>query len=163
MNLSSALSILIAEDEENDVFFLERAFKAAGMENERRFVPDGEDVLRVIDDLLKEPGRPLPGLIVLDLNMRRMGGLEVLKWLRARSATENIPVVVFSSSSDQNEIDLVYAAGANAYVIKPASLTERNVIARFFKDWLALVRPPCDVASIGGRAALWRPDLVREP
>jgi CheY-like chemotaxis protein len=137
----------VAEDEETDVMLLKRAFKSAGVDDEIRFVSDGEEAIKVLNELAQIPRGRLPALVILDLNMPRMGGLEVLKWMRSQPEVRNVPVVVFSSSASQKEIDEVYAAGANAYVLKPPSLAERATIACFFKSWLSVVFPPTAVVG----------------
>ena len=142
MNTNRERYILVAEDDETDVLLLRRAFQTAGLTVEARFVFDGEEVLNLLEQVRREPRGMPPALIVLDLKMPRMDGLEVLEWLRADPGFRHLPVVIFSSSANQAEIDLAYALGVNAYLVKPPSLAERASIARFLKDWVALAQAP---------------------
>jgi len=93
--------ILVAEDDENDVFFLRRAFLKAGLANPLVAACDGQaavDYLEGTGVYADRKSYPLPGLLLLDLKMPRKSGLEVLTWLRERPELSQIPVVVLSSS-----------------------------------------------------------------
>ena len=118
-------TILVAEDDQNDQFLIERELKKLGFPVQVRFVNDGE---QTIDDLASvgKPGCPFPkpDLMFVDLKMPRLNGFEVLEWLRKHSLCERILTVVVSSSNLQVDIDKAYDLGANAYLVKPASLQD---------------------------------------
>ncbi len=93
-------TILYAEDEEDDIFFMQRAFSAAGITYPLITVPDGQEAI----DYLQGGGRyanrdefPVPYLLLLDLNLPRKSGLDVLKWIRNEPAVSTLPVIVLSS------------------------------------------------------------------
>lgn len=142
MNTHGLKSILVAEDEETDVILLRRAFQTAGFECEATFVDDGEHAVTHLKKLLEQPQARLPALVILDLKMPRMGGLDVLNWMRAQPIVRGIPAVIFSSSTSRRDINEAYEAGASAYLLKPASMAERAKIASFLKEWLGMVQLP---------------------
>jgi CheY-like chemotaxis protein len=135
-------TILLAEDEANDVFFMRRAFEKARLLNPLQVVSDGEQVM----DYLKGEGKyadrkayPVPFLILLDLRMPRKSGFDVLEWLRQQPGLKRIAVVVLTSSNDGPDINRAYDLGANSYLVKPPdsdSLTE--MFKRLNSYWMVL-------------------------
>ena len=116
--------VLYAEDEANDVFLMERAFAKAGITNPLQTVIDGAAAIRYLQGAGEFADRkhfPLPGLLLLDLNLPRRSGLEVLKWVREQPSLRSLPVVILTSSSQDRDIGAAYALGANGYLVKPAS------------------------------------------
>jgi DNA-binding response OmpR family regulator len=86
---------------------------------------------------------PLPGLVLLDLNMPGKSGLEVLKWIRVHPSVCMLPVVVLTSSNQESDIHRAYINGANGYLVKPSKPDEMLVMARAIKDyWLGQNRTP---------------------
>ncbi len=148
--------IFQVEDDQHDVFFLQRAFEDAGISNPLHVAYDGQEAV----DYLSAAGSrfALPCLIILDLKMPRKSGLEVLQWLRNESGLPPLPVIVFSSSAHAGDIEQAYRLGANAFVVKPQGIRERAAFARAVKDfWLRFNEPSpvaseTDAASIPGPA-----------
>lgn len=136
--------ILYAEDEENDAFFLKRAFKQAGISHPLIVVSDGQDAI----DYCAGSGRyvnraehPLPCLLLLDLNMPRKSGIEVLEWIRKEPSVRTLPVIVLTSSLQDSDIHRAYTHGANAYLAKPSQPEGLIAVAQTIKDfWLTLNR-----------------------
>jgi CheY-like chemotaxis protein len=142
-------SILVVEDDADDQYFISRAFEETALEARIEAVSDGQSA---IDLLGRYPtGRrreadPGPRLILLDLNLPRKSGLEVLKWIRAH-AERSIVVIVLTSSTSEDDMRRAYSDGANAYVIKPADPTMLQEFARLVKEfWLGWNHLP---AAIG--------------
>ncbi len=120
---SSAYSILIIEDDANDILLLRRAFSKAGLVNPVHVASDGDmavDYLQGNGVYCDRAKHPLPVLILLDLKLPRRSGHEVLNWLRAQSGLRRIPVVILTSSKESKDLDRAYDEGANSYLIKPA-------------------------------------------
>jgi CheY-like chemotaxis protein len=140
--VNTHLSILLAEDDETDVLFLRRAFKQVELSNPVDVVPDGLEAIEFLERRKQKPEQRFPALVILDLKMPRRTGLQVLQWMREQPVIRAVPVVIFSSSSNQSDIESAYDAGANAFLVKPPSVNERNEIARFIKDWLRVSQPP---------------------
>lgn len=146
--------ILIAEDDETDVLLLERALREAAVVNPVHVVSDGQDAVDHLTALQSaaSPGDRMPALLILDLKMPRMTGLDVLQWVRADPALRSVPVIVFSSSPHQDDIERALAGGANAFVVKSAATSERIEFAQFVKGWLQFNKLPL-ACTEGYRAA----------
>ena|ERR1051325_3497436 len=138
--------LLIAEDDENDVFFLRHAFGQAEITNPLHVARDGQEAIEYLAGEGKYSDRaqhPKPCLLILDLKMPRRNGVDVLKWKREQPQLDCLPVIVLSSSADQDDIELAYALGANAYVVKPGSIKKRTGLAMGIKTfWLEFNAPP---------------------
>ena len=136
----SAIVILYVEDEENDVALLRHVLTKAGIQNPLRTVKDGkaaQDYLAGNGPFADRTAFPLPGLLLLDLNLPYWSGFEVLRWLRQQPQLRRLPVVVFSSSSRPDDIARAYDAGANAYVVKPNALADLSTLVLALRDfWL---------------------------
>lgn len=138
-------TILIAEDEEIDVILLKRAFHAAGVDHPIRVTRDGQEALDYLAGLpLDETCAGLPVLFLLDINMPRCNGLEVLERLQASPLQRRaIPIIVFSSSNHPRDVEQAYRLGANAYLVKPTSTAQRNEMIRIIRAfWLQLNQVP---------------------
>lgn len=139
----SESTILIAEDEEIDVILLKRAFSLAGVCQPMKVVRDGQEALDYLEKLAAADGSGLPVLFLLDINMPRCTGLEVLAQLQALPVKHKIPVVVFSSSNHPRDVEQAYRLGAHAYLVKPTSTTDRNEMIRTIQAfWLKLNQVP---------------------
>lgn len=114
--------VLYAEDEDNDAFLMQRAFAKAAVANPLQIVTDGSAAMRYLSGTGEFSDRntfPFPCLLLLDLNLPRQSGLEVLAWCRAQPALRELPIVIFTSSSQSRDIQSAYTLGANAYLVKP--------------------------------------------
>lgn len=135
--------ILAADDEESDRLILNLAFEAAGLDNPLLIVRDGREAVDYLAGLPPYTNRmahPLPALLLLDLKMPRMDGLDVLAWLRSRPDFKHLPVVVFSTSSRDKDIERARQLGARDYFVKPHSLCDYTKIFHEINTrWL---RPP---------------------
>ena len=117
--------ILVAEDDPNDQFFMQRELKKLAFPVQVRFVDDGEQTIAYLSALDKPDCQfPKPDVLFVDLKMPRLNGFEVLEWLRKNGLCQRILTVVVSSSSLQQDIDKAYDLGANAYLVKPANLED---------------------------------------
>ncbi|HUB68082.1 MAG TPA: response regulator [Candidatus Methylacidiphilales bacterium] len=138
--------ILLAEDDENDVIFLKRAFVKAEVNDALHLAPDGQiaiDYLSGAGQFADRNTFPFPSLLLLDLKMPRKSGMDVLRWIRAQPTCQILPVIVFSSSVAPQEVSAAYEAGANAFVTKPAGIPERTELVRLIKGfWLTFTQLP---------------------
>lgn len=118
--------ILLVEDNPNDVELILHVFQWCNLETKVEVVRDGEQAL----DLIFGTGRyaenplPRPKVILLDLKLPKMSGIDVLKRLKESSETRNIPVVVLTSSSEERDIVESYNLGVNSYIVKPVNFNE---------------------------------------
>jgi CheY-like chemotaxis protein len=146
MNVVKAHCILIAEDDENDVFFLERAFKQAQIANPIQRVRDGEDAIAYLQGAGAYADRdqfPLPHLMLLDLKMPRKNGFDVITWVRQQPALKRLPIVVLTSSREDPDVNRAYELGANTYLVKPVKfegLVEMMKTLNLY--WLILAEKP---------------------
>jgi CheY-like chemotaxis protein len=133
--------ILYAEDDENDVFLMQRAFKQAGVPNPLLILPDGN---RTVDYLLGKrqysdrTAYPLPHLILMDLKLPGISGLDILKLIRTTPSTSTTPVVILTSSNEDQDIDRTYLQGANAYLVKPSSPERLLFMVQAIRDFWIL-------------------------
>jgi CheY-like chemotaxis protein len=143
------ITILMADDDPDDCLLVKRAFKTSKLCNDLRFVNDGEDLMDYLyrRGKYKEPDQaPRPGLILLDLNMPRKDGREALKEIRADATLREIPVVVLTTSKDEEDILRSYNLGANSYITKPVTFEGLvDVIKSLGKYWFEIVELPIDV------------------
>jgi CheY-like chemotaxis protein len=120
--LKPQFTVLLVEDDLNDIFLVKRAFKLAGFQHLLHIVTDGEDALRYLHGEGKYGDRalhPLPLLIVMDIKMPGQTGFDVLRAVKQDGALKRIPIVILSSSTRVDDINMAYELGANAYMVKP--------------------------------------------
>lgn len=114
-------TILIVDDDENDIFFVKRAFTEIDVHCKFQMLKNGQEVVDYLDGRGEYADRqkyPLPMMILMDLKMPVMDGFEVLGWLRSRAGIKVIPTIVFSSSDLPADITRAYELGANSFMTK---------------------------------------------
>jgi len=133
-------TILIVEDDENDLVFLKMAMKKVGLTNPVQVAKDGQEVLDYFQGNVKFADRsefPFPYLVLLDLKLPYVMGLDVLTWIRAQPQFKSTIVIVLTSSRHTQDIRTAYQLGANAYLVKPADLNGLERMIGTLKDfWL---------------------------
>jgi len=139
-------TILLVEDNPDDVMLTLRAFKRNDMLNPIDVAQDGVEALDFLfarNAYAERVAKPLPALIILDLKLPRLDGLGVLKALRGDERTKLIPVVIMTSSKEEQDLIQGYSLGANSYVRKPVDFAEFVEAARILGIfWLKLNHPP---------------------
>ena len=139
-------TILLVEDEENDVLFMRHAFQEVGVLNPLQVASDGRAVIDYLTGNGEYADRerfPLPGLVLLDLKLPRMMGLVVLKWIRTQPELKSLIVIILTSSQLSPDIEMAYQLGANAYLVKPSSPSELcKVVAAIKLFWLEMNHAP---------------------
>ena len=146
MKSNKSITILMADDDADDRDMTRDAFAESHLANDLRFVEDGVQLM----DYLKRRGKyadpnvsPRPGVILLDLNMPKKDGREVLAEIKADPAVQEIPVIVLTTSKEEEDILRSYRLHANSYITKPvtfAALVE--VVTALGKYWLEIVELP---------------------
>ena len=134
--------MLLVEDNEDDVFIMQNAFKRAGIANPMFVAEDGRSALDYLEGLGKFADRaqfPVPGLVLLDLNLPRIHGFDVLKSIRANPPLRPTLVVVLTSSDQETDIDTAYRIGANSYLTKPGNPQRIDAMVKclgeYWFDW----------------------------
>jgi two-component system response regulator len=150
--MNSSRSILLVEDNPDDIDLTRRAFQRAGLTQPLDVVDDGVEALDYLfarEAHAHRASEPLPALVLLDLKLPRLDGHEVLRQIRANARTRFLPVVVLTSSDEEKDLVESYSQGCNSYVRKPVSYNEFVEAARQLGVyWLELNRAP----PVGGRA-----------
>jgi CheY-like chemotaxis protein len=138
---NGAPTLLVAEDDENDFLVLRRALKKANFETDLRRVSNGAELIEYLagkNGFADRDAYPLPELILLDLKMPSVGGLDVLIWLRTHETLKNLPAVVFSASDNPNDVHQARALGATAYLVKPSEYDGYPKVVQALRDlWKA--------------------------
>jgi CheY-like chemotaxis protein len=138
------IDVLLVEDNPLDAEFAMRALQSGGITNRLHWVKDGQEALDFLfqEGAYKDRDDRLPQLIFLDLKMPRVNGLEVLKAIKFDIRTKTIPVVVMTSSAEDQDVTRAYDLGANSYVVKPIDLSSvRETIRKIGHYWLGTNRP----------------------
>lgn len=146
MNLHS-VEILLAEDSATDAELTIRALKKHKMANDLIHVKDGEEALEFLMSTGRYVSRgneaALPRVLLLDIQMPRVSGIEVLQEVRATPHTRNLPVVMLTSSKESPDIKKCYDLGANSYIVKPVNFESfAEAIRHLGFYWLLLNHPP---------------------
>ncbi len=142
MNLENKIEILLVEDNPDDAELTFRAFRKNNWENIVHWVKDGEKALEFLFDT-DDKGKHLhrPKVVLLDLNLPKVTGLQVLKKIKDNEFTRSIPVVVLTSSNEERDIAESYKLGVNSYIIKAVDFTKfLSSIREIGLYWLELNR-----------------------
>ena len=135
----SGVEILLVEDNPSDAELTLRALKQRNLANRVFLCKDGAEAL----DFFENGASPVPRVVLLDLKLPKVDGLEVLQRLKHNPRTKSIPIVVLTSSREEPDIEKAYELGANSYIVKPVDF---EAFARAVSDvglyWLLLNHPP---------------------
>jgi CheY-like chemotaxis protein len=147
MNKSDSADVLLVEDNPNDAELTLDALREHRLASSIFTAADGTEALDFIFGTGSFAGRSrdqLPKLVILDLKLPKVDGLEVLRQLKADERTRKIPVVVLTSSREETDILRSYGLGVNSYVVKPVEFEAfSRAVGQIGAYWLALNQPPC--------------------
>lgn len=133
-------SLLLVEDNDDDVFLMKRALKGARVTNPLHVVEDGQeavDYLAGAGKFVDRSAYPLPAVVFLDLKLPMVSGHDVLAWIRRQKELDSIVVIVLTSSNEASDLSRCYALGANSYLVKPPTPEQLEELARAFRwYWL---------------------------
>ena len=139
MGIENAVEILLVEDNPDDAELTIRALKKQNLANNLLHLKDGEEAL----NFLYSSNDTLPKVILLDLKMPKVDGLEVLRKIKSDDKIKIIPVVMLTSSKEERDIVESYKLGVNAYIVKPVDFEKfADAIAKLGLFWLVLNQPP---------------------
>ncbi|MGZ0747009.1 response regulator [Haloparvum sp. AD34] len=137
------IDILLVEDNPGDVRLTQEAFRQASLANELDVVRDGEAALDYLYQRDEHEGAPVPSLILLDLNLPKVDGMDVLETIKAEPELRRIPVVVLTGSDAEEDVVESYENYVNAYLTKPIDPDEFVDLVRSFENfWFQLVELP---------------------
>ena len=141
MNATHAC-VLHVDDDPSDCLLVRQACRKAEVSFQLQSVSDGEAAIAYLsgtDIYADREQYPLPILVLLDLKMPRMSGFDVLAWIRRHAPFKTLPVVVFTASNQEEDIQRAYAVGANSYLVKPVGIhTLTEMIKQVDAYWLGL-------------------------
>jgi len=133
--------ILVVEDNPVDLDLTQRAFAKHRIANPIQVARDGEEALDFIPRW--EAGEPLPSVILLDLKLPKVNGLDVLRRLKSHRQTSIVPVIILTTSAEDRDIEEAYRLGANSYIVKPVDFEKFvDVAAQIEMYWCVLNTPP---------------------
>ncbi|HXG10726.1 MAG TPA: response regulator [Gemmataceae bacterium] len=142
--VSEPLTILLAEDDEGHASLVQRNLKRAGIANDVVHVKDGQEALDFIRREGPHASRPLNGplLLLLDIKMPRVDGIEVLRRLKADARTAKIPVIMLTTTDDPREVQRCYELGCSVYVTKPVAYDQFIEAIKRLGLFLSIVKVP---------------------
>ncbi len=141
---SKAVEILLVEDNQGDVDLLKEALNEAKVRNVLHVVYDGVDAMKFLRGEDKYEDVPCPDIILLDLNLPRKSGREVLDEIKSDPKLKIIPVVILTSSMEEEDICRSYQMHANCYVTKPVDFERFTHVVKSIEDfWFTVVKLPC--------------------
>lgn len=123
-----SLPILLIEDNPMDVDLTIRAFRSQNFANDIDVCRDGEEAIEQIAQW--DSGKPVPAVILLDINMPKINGIEVLRTFKSHERYKRIPVVVLTTSTENKDLMVCYDLGANSYIVKPVSFVKFQEVAK---------------------------------
>jgi CheY-like chemotaxis protein len=147
--MTSALTVLVVEDDEDDAILMNKVLCRSGITNSIRIVRNGEEAIRYLQGSGEYVNRmifPLPHIIFTDLKMTGLGGMEVLKWLKSHPSFFVIPVIVLTGSTMDADVQMAYSLGANAYLVKPTHMEDLERIAAEALRYWSSCRTPRPIA-----------------
>lgn len=139
------IEILLVEDNPGDIRLTQEVLKEGRIHNHLNIVEDGEQAIAFLHRIDPYAHAPEPNLVLLDLNLPRRGGLEVLRLIKTHEALKHIPVVIFTSSQAEDDIMNAYNLYANCYITKPIDLEQFTKSIQSIEDfWLSMVQLPSE-------------------
>jgi CheY-like chemotaxis protein len=143
ITIGKPVEILLVEDNVGDVGLIEEVFEEAKIRNNLHVAEDGEEAMLYLRGKGKFAGSPRPDIIILDLNLPKKDGREVLREIKEDSNLKNIPVVILTTSNAEKDVLQAYELHANAYVTKPLDFNEfMKVVESIANFWLEVVQLP---------------------
>lgn len=137
------IDVLLIEDNPGDIRLIQEAFKATDSISSPHPTKNGEHGLEFLREQASEPSASLPDLVLLDLNLPGKDGHEVLETIRTNERLSSLPVIILTSSENEEDIKRCYDANANAYLTKPDSPTEFEALANAVEEfWFDRVHLP---------------------
>ncbi|MFA5363681.1 MAG: response regulator [Candidatus Bathyarchaeia archaeon] len=135
--------ILLVDDNPDDVMIAKRAFTKSQIHNKVFVTEDGEDAIQFLRKQGKYIDVPTAGLVILDLNMPKIDGFEVLKTIKGDDKLKSIPIIVLTSSSRPEDIERAYKLGCNSFIVKPASFEDFiEAVMEIKRYWLTISKIP---------------------
>jgi CheY-like chemotaxis protein len=156
-------AILLVDDDSNDRFLIQRAFKKIGIANPLVEVADGAEAIAYLSGDHPYADRdkyPYPAILLLDLQMPRVGGLEVLEWIRSNLVAPGFLIVVLSRTDEIRQVNRAYTLGANSFLTKPGNKEDIQAVITAFRDYWILTNQPPAPSESEDTAFVLRPPAI---
>ena len=141
-----SIHILLIEDNEGDILLTREALSESKYNNEVTVIKDGDAAIKYFNDLIEQKNYDLPDLVLLDINLPKIDGKEVLLFIKKHDSLKSIPVVMLTTSSSDADIRYAYGNYANCYITKPVDFNNFSEIIKTLEDfWMRTVRLPSKV------------------
>ena len=138
-----SITILLADDDPDDRLLVREAFEENHLLNVLETVEDGEELMDYLNQKGKFAGKPMPNLILLDLNMPRKNGMEALEEIKADQKLRRIPIVILTTSKAEEDIIRTYDLGVNSFVVKPVTFESLvDLVKELGRYWFQIVELP---------------------
>jgi CheY-like chemotaxis protein len=146
------IHILLVEDNEGDILLTREAFEEAKILTNLSVVRDGREAMDFLTMQGKYPGAEMPDMLLLDVNLPKKNGHEVLQFIKGDDALKHIPVIMLTTSSSPKDVNLAYNNFANCFITKPVDVNEFiGVIATIENFWISIVKLPTKPERYGKR------------
>ncbi len=136
--MNNQIEVLLVEDNPDDILFMKRAWRKCNIPNPLRIVRNGEECL----NLLNSAAEQTPGLILMDIDMPVMNGLDCLRQIRTNHVFEHLPVIMFSGQQISDAVDLSYRIGCNSFIEKPDTFDDLQHTVRLIHSYWQRNRLP---------------------
>ncbi len=150
---ANAFPILIVEDSKDDYFLLSHALAKNGIQNPVHWAKDGVEAIEYLrgQGIYADRNRyPIPKVLIVDLKMPRLGGLELLEWIKDQPQLRLLPVLVMSSSNQPQDVSGAYSLGASTFFMKPSTFDDLQKLTRTIHEyWVSCVSPAIEKADSG--------------
>lgn len=143
--MNNKQTILLADDSENDLLLMREAFKMAGCDIPVQEVHNGEEAIAYLtgDGPYCDRNKfPLPTVMLLDLNMPKSSGFDVLAWVRAQPGLKRLAIFILTASARNEDLERAFDLGATSYLVKPGSLETLTAMTRCLCDWIRIIHAP---------------------
>lgn len=143
MSEMNLIHILLVEDNEGDIILTKEAFEDAKIINELSIVRDGKEAIDFLSKVGKYADVSTPNLILLDINLPKKNGHEVLKFIKENDDIKHIPVIMLTTSSSDKDINKSYESYANCYITKPVEVEDfLEIVSKIEDFWISIVKLP---------------------
>lgn len=140
------IHILLIEDNEGDILLIQEAFEEAKLANHMSIIKDGEKAINFLEKQGKYSNETTPDLVILDVNLPRKNGHEVLEFIKTNDTLKQIPVIMLTTSSSEKDILQSYKKHANCYITKPVDVGDFfRAVLDIEEFWISLVQLPAKV------------------
>ena len=137
------IHILLVEDNEGDIVLTKETFLDARIKNKVSIVRDGEEAINFLNNKVANEIELLPDLILLDINLPKIDGKEVLHYIKNNDLLKKIPVVILTTSSSETDMKAAYEYDANCFISKPVDFEKLFSVLRLIDDfWITIVKKP---------------------